>query len=428
VGYLLLCQLQSLSVVDRVFYGEWVEKPGDTFTQLVNILQIVISVVLFYRGFQNWPGLRRGGLLSISLAIFLLFSAVWSVNSGATLRTGVQYLFFIIAAIGVAENLTGDEFMNLLAWISFLSAVASLVLTVLSPATAFGGTGDFRGVFSQKNLLGEAMAMGALASLHGFRVGKRNRLLSIFMLLVVSFVAIKSGSATSLLAIFLFFSLGTAIQTLQKRGIARILALSGLIIMLPAILISDFNQDSLAEMLGKDPTLTGRTDIWALVIPDILQRPLLGWGYYGFWSVQNPAAWEIAEALHWRSPNAHNGILEILLSVGLIGAIFFIYLLGRTLWLSLKCMRTPESAMGITCLLSCAGVVLVGVSETVLVYGGAITCVFFITGFFCERAVTTARKRLVAAPWAATTSRAPHRAPRTRPHPIPEPCRDSTRP
>ena len=109
--------------------------------------------------------------------------------------------------------------------------------------------------------------------------------------------------------------------------------------------------------------MTGRTDIWGYVIPDIYQRPLLGWGYQAFWSTDNPAAWAISNALHWWVPQAHNGMLEILLSVGLIGAVWFIYLWGRTVRLSLECMETSESAMAITCLSMCAGAVLVGVSE-----------------------------------------------------------------
>ena len=146
-------------------------------------------------------------------------------------------------------------------------------------------------------------------------------------------------------------------------------------------------------MLGKDPTLTGRTDIWGYVIPDIYRRPFLGWGYAAFWSTENPEAWKIADALHWFAPQAHNGVLEILLSVGLIGAVFFLYLWGRTVRLSLKCMRTSESAMAITCLCICAGAVLVGVSETVLLYPGPITSIFVITGLYCERAISTARRR-----------------------------------
>src|SRR5208337_3809122 len=392
-GYLLLCQIQALDIVDRAIYGEWNAKPGDKITQVINIVQIAVSIALFYRGSRYWLYLRRGGFLSITLAVFLLCSAAWSVSSGSTLRAGVEYLFLIIGAVGVAENLEGDDFMDLLAWVCFLSAIASLVLLVVSPASAFGGAHDFRGVFSQKNPLGEAMSMGVLASLHGLRVGKRSRFLGIIMLSAVTFVTIKSESMTSLLAIVLFVCLGTAIQSLQKRGTARILVLNGIFIVLPVALIAAFNQHFLLETLGKDPTLTGRTDIWNFVIPDIYHRPLLGWGYRAFWTFDNPAAFEIADALHMWLPQAHNGILEMLLSVGLVGTVYFIYLWGRTVWLSLKCMRTSESAMATTCVLSCAGVVLVGVSETVVLYSGAITFVFFITGFFCERAVTTARWR-----------------------------------
>ncbi len=386
VGYLLLCQIQALSVVDRTFYAEWSGKLGDKVTESINILQIVIGIALFYRGFPYWPSLRRGGVLSISLAIFMLCSAVWSVESGATLRAGVQYLFLIIGSIGVAENLEGDEFMDVLAWVCFLSAIASLVL----PLDV--GANEFRGVFPQKNTLGIAMAMGALASLHGLRVGKR-RLFNLSTFILTTCLTVKSESMTSLLAITLFSVLAMAIHTLRKGGIARIIAITWIIILVPMALIADFNLDSLLETLGKDPTLTGRTDIWGYVNSDIFQRPLLGWGYAAFWSAKNPAAREISGALGFRVPHAHNGILEILLSVGLIGAVMFIYVWGRTVWLSLKCMRTSESAMAITCFLSCAGAVLVGVSETSLLYNGAITCVFFITGFFCERAVTTARWR-----------------------------------
>ena len=94
----------------------------------------------------------------------------------------------------------------------------------------------------------------------------------------------------------------------------------------------------------------------------------------------------------WFVPEAHNGILELLLSAGLIGTTFFLYLWGRTVRLSLLCMRTSERAVGITCFLICAGLVLEGVSEWVLLYPGPLTTVFFVTGLFCERAVSKSRQ------------------------------------
>ena len=111
-----------------------------------------------------------------------------------------------------------------------------------------------------------------------------------------------------------------------------------------------------------------------------------------FWSVNNPAAIAIGELLHWFSPQAHNGLLEMLLNVGLVGTFFFIFLWARTVWLSLRCIQTSEKALAISCLFSCAGIILVGISETVLLVPfEASTSVFFITGLLCERTMRAAR-------------------------------------
>ena len=280
----------------------------------------------------------------------------------------------------------------LLALVCFLSAIASLSLLFISPSLADGGTGDLIGIFSYKGMLGQAMAVGGLACLHGLRTQKRSRLLGLFMILVFTFVAFKCRSTTSALVILLFYALGAVIQLLQKRGTARILGVVLLTLLLFVVPVAAMSLDSLLELIGKDPTLTGRTDIWGYVVPYIYQRPLLGWGYAAFWSTLNPAAWEIANALRWFSPEAHNGLLEILLSGGLVGAVWFLYLWVRTVRLSLRCMRY-DSAMAITCLSCCAGILAEGVSEQVMLYVTGLNGVFFITGFFCEQAVSRGRQR-----------------------------------
>ena len=108
---------------------------------------------------------------------------------------------------------------------------------------------------------------------------------------------------------------------------------------------------------------------------------------------------EIADLLHWFAPQAHNGILEMLLNVGLARYALFIFLWARNVRSAVKCMRTAEKVLAISCLFSCTGIILVGISETVLIVPmEASTSVFFITGLFCEQAIYYGRRR-------STTSR-----------------------
>ena len=192
--------------------------------------------------------------------------------------------------------------------------------------------------------------------------------------------------------ILIFCGADAAIALVRRGGTSRSLAIGATVLALPIVVYVTLFPDFLLQLMGKDPTLTGRTDIWDLVIPYIYERPWLGWGYVAFWSTTNPAAMAIADTLHWFAPQAHNGPLEMLLHVGVLGTAFFVFLWARTIWLSVKCMSTLEMAMGVTCLFSCIGIMLAGVSETVLIVPfEASTSVFFITGLLCERAVRVAR-------------------------------------
>lgn len=76
-------------------------------------------------------------------------------------------------------------------------------------------------------------------------------------------------------------------------------------------------------------TLTGRTDIWDVVIPEILQNPLVGVGFAAFWNPVNLPRME--GAVGFPVVSAHNGFLEELLSTGVIGLglflVFWIYVM-----------------------------------------------------------------------------------------------------
>ncbi len=81
---------------------------------------------------------------------------------------------------------------------------------------------------------------------------------------------------------------------------------------------------SILEMFGRDPTLTGRTEIWSYLFTSIAKRPLLGYGYYAFWQGMTGESANVIMAAHWFFGYAHNGLLEIILQIGVLGTGLFL--------------------------------------------------------------------------------------------------------
>jgi exopolysaccharide production protein ExoQ len=109
-------------------------------------------------------------------------------------------------------------------------------------------------------------------------------------------------------------------------------------LLLYVVLAYAFNiNGELARQVGRDPTLTGRTNVWKAVLSTDT-NPLLGTGYESFWL--GPRLSRVRE-LAGPVNEAHNGYLEVYLNLGLIG----VFLLGIFLIASYRaiCKRLSPS-------------------------------------------------------------------------------------
>jgi O-antigen ligase len=397
-GFFVLNSMQAFGVVDRMIYGSWEGKGGDKITLILNLTMIAASLALFGHGYgRRQAGFAVGSALALSAIGFLFLTALWSGSPPTTVRLAIVYVFVVVGAIGVARSLTADEFMHLLNWCCFWSAIASLLLLVVSPASAHmsggaSGDSDFIGIFPHKNVLGQVMATGALAALHDIRVARGRYPGKLVMLFVFVGMAFASKSTGALLTTLVFCGISGYFALRKKGGTSRVIAGVLAVILVPVFAVAMAAPDMILELIGKDPTLTGRTEIWAYVIDDIWRKPLLGWGYYGFWMLDNPAAVEISDAVQWVVPQAHNGLLEFLLNIGLVGTGIFVVILVRIFLLACRCLGTPARALAISTITVCLGIILEGISETVLLAPTeSLTPVLFIAGLMCERAVWVAK-------------------------------------
>src|SRR6516225_2442845 len=166
----MMLSTNALYFIDRRIYGEWEGKPGDKFTEALNLLAIVVSLLLFWWGRHKRPP-RFNRVLPLAAAGLLVTSVLWSVAPSTTITRSVAYFFLVVGAIGIAEIFDADEVMRLTALIGGFSATISLVL----PDAAE----NFRGAFPGKNQLGAAMVIGVLGGLHSIRVVRTRRFIYI---------------------------------------------------------------------------------------------------------------------------------------------------------------------------------------------------------------------------------------------------------
>jgi exopolysaccharide production protein ExoQ len=389
-AFFIIQETGFLSVIDRVIYGT-VSGGRSSFSESLNILQIPVSFLLFWIGYKKSKSLSLGATLLLFVVVYLFMSVIWSVDPQTSLRRSFVYLFFVLGVIGIANTLNGDEYLELLRRLIFLSAIASLVFLVISPASVLMSDGLLQGVFTHKNILGQVMAAGVLASFHGMRVGGGHRRSCAVMIIMFVGLAFAARSATSLMTILFFCAVEIFLALTRRNLIALIMLVS---VAIPAFIVFVLSPDLILGFLGKDATLTGRTDLWEFVKICISQRPLLGWGFSAFWLPTNPAANEISMNLGWSVPQAHNGLFELLLEVGGVGASLFGIVFARDIWIATRCLRTPSKELGISLLLCCGGILLVGVSEEVLVDPAQISVgMLFVMGLTGEKMLRAAAKQ-----------------------------------
>ncbi|MCA9913635.1 MAG: O-antigen ligase family protein, partial [Anaerolineae bacterium] len=238
------------------------------------------------------------------------------------------FILCIVFAIYIAMRFSLDEQLQIFTWFISLVGVLSLMAVFLFPAngihTAGTHSGLWRGIFIQKNHLSMFSAAGAVVVIMlGDKMG-RWRYFFGAILVVLTFGA-RSG--TGILAMVAMFIVVPQLQVLRLRHqwmIGLVLILVPMALAAAIILAGNF--DALLGSVGKDATLTGRTELWNASFVLIEERTALGWGWRASFAPSSP----IHQMITWSAPFAHNHWIDMTLDVGMIGS--FLYMVGLILF------------------------------------------------------------------------------------------------
>ena len=282
----------------------------------------VIAVLALWRA----PRLARFWLpvtLCTVLIGWMFASASWSIDPGTTERRAVAASFTTLFGLYFVASFDGRRMAEIIATTFLLLALGGLLAAIAYPTMGVHhdvNAGDWRGLWFEKNQMGAMMVQGALGASAALAAGSRRRKTMILALILCTLMVLMSKSKTSLVCLMIVF-LGSVMLTIMRRGPATAIVVLWLGVSLGgmAAMVMWLAPELIYTALGKDPSLTGRTDIWESLMRQSAKAPLTGYGYGAFWlETSTPANW-VRHDTDWDVPTAHNGWMDILVQLGWIG-------------------------------------------------------------------------------------------------------------
>jgi exopolysaccharide production protein ExoQ len=287
---------------------------------------VLWAVLVNYRGVLQMALQRK---LLTFLALLTIASAVWSQNPGRTIYSGGFYLVGTLFAYYLVLRFTPEEIMGLVMRLGVVIFLLDLVMVFLFPHFGVNNSdprslGAWDGIFVDRvssakctvYLLSPALIFAAAKS-------RWRNLIYAFAMLLVIFMA---KAVTALGVVFAFITIIAMVQIARRleRNIALFLGSIVGVISLTLFFAGDTVLAPVLAWFGRDLTLTGRTEIWALLFNSIAKHPFLGYGYYAFWQGMEGESANVIVAAHWFFGYAHNGLLEIALQLGIFGTAVFL--------------------------------------------------------------------------------------------------------
>ena len=308
-------------------YGVFVSSVFDRIASFMQYGIYAVSTLLLLARFKSVvrPAMRDpflGALVGIIVTSF-----IWSDFPNLSRKAGLFTLYTTLFGLYLASRFSLKEQLRIVAWALGIGAVFSFLYTLALPGFGIeNGThsGAWRGPLLHKNLFARLMLISAVATLLGALNSSRYRYL-IWAGCGISVAMIVLSTSKTALVIFVTLLLLLPLYRALRWSDSLVIPFSIALILVVGSTATWFvaNWDNVLVRLGKDPTLSGRTDIWDLVIEAIWERPWLGYGYNAFWQEggESDYVWRV---LRYKVYQAHNGFLNIGVELGLLGLLFFI--------------------------------------------------------------------------------------------------------
>jgi O-antigen ligase len=338
----------------------------------------VFTLHRWYKYRQIIPSPLRVPWHIVALYFVAAASLFWSDAPGATAPKLVALNGSLVISCYLATRFDAQSLLKILAGVFLASMVLCFLFGIFVPGISIE-SGDFagmwQGIYTHKNTLGLNMAL-AFAAYLALATGRHRSkifyLLAAFALLLV----LLSQSSTSLVLCLI------SLIAFASRGLLRRhfrIAVTLLTVVLGVLFTMDWEAilTKGLELIDRDPTLTGRTDVWVASVLTS-DRSWLGYGYGAFWRGVDGPSLSVWKLSGWEAFYSHNGFLDVWLDLGFFGlgvVVLGIAITFRSALLRWKAHPLPENLWHVLFLLY---LIVSNLSEGTILGINALTWILYV--------------------------------------------------
>jgi O-antigen ligase len=313
---------------------------GNPIDRIVFFGLVAIGLLILIFRWDRTMRILQNHIPIVIFLVYCLVSLTWSQYADVAFKRWIKTLGdFVMVLIVVSDSNPMLALRSLFSRLAYLLLPLSILLIKYYPVYGreygrWTGQTYYSGVTSGKNelgclcmLIGLAVVWRLLHSYNAPHSKYRSQQLALhcFILSMVLWLFWLAHSMTSLGCFVIGCACFLFIESRKARRSPMLVpcVVIGILVVFTSILIVGV-LPGILEAIGKDPSLTDRKGVWETLIP-LMSNPIIGTGFESYWL--GPRLDKIWAVWWWQPIEAHNGYLEIYLSLGWVGVFLLLSVL-----------------------------------------------------------------------------------------------------
>ncbi|MEJ2912597.1 O-antigen ligase family protein [Pseudoalteromonas sp. C12FD-1] len=307
---------------------------------LLYILLSLFSALLLANAKSLKQSFRKNSNLNylLLLNVWAFLSISWSEISVLSLYRFYYQFLMLLSVAHILNCLSYKKREKVLLVFFYVLLVIDLFTILFIPSLGQMGNG-ISGLHYHKNQLGGILAIISVFSYFSSQSTIKEKFFSLILIVICFFIGAKTAFFTASICILMPLLLKHVMYYFKFNSLLYVVKFLSVLLLFIVFILVPFYIENILDYFVYDlppEILTGRGAIWSLALSS-LDSFYVGEGFSSFWQVDESVSVVAESAVDnetmWflKIEQAHNGYIDMLLSLGAVGVFFLMLLIYKTL-------------------------------------------------------------------------------------------------